>query len=122
VVACRVIEVDATAPVIPVDLAWALLAWVGPVRDPAFLDSPEDGVDAVIAIAVTLLVLEIHPPEDSQDLLHGLATLWPPYLSYILTFMSIGQIWANHHVMFDHIRSVDCVVLFLNTVLHELFR
>ena len=73
--------------------------------------------DAVIAIAITLLVLEIRPPEDSQDLLHGLATLWPSYLSYILTFMLIGQIWANHHVMFDHIRSVDRVVLFLNTVL-----
>ena len=73
--------------------------------------------DAVIAIAITLLVLEIRPPEDSQDLLHGLAALWPSYLSYILTFMLIGQIWANHHVMFDHIRSVDRVVLFLNTVL-----
>jgi TMEM175 potassium channel family protein len=64
-----------------------------------------------------LLVLEIRPPEDSQDMLHGLGTLWPSYLSYALTFMLIGQIWANHHVMFDHIRSVDRVVLFLNTVL-----
>ena len=73
--------------------------------------------DAVIAIAITLLVLEIRLPEDAQDILHGLATLWPSYLSYILTFMLIGQIWANHHVMFDHIRSVDRVVLFLNTVL-----
>lgn len=73
--------------------------------------------DAVIAIAITLLVLEIRPPEDSHGTLHGLATLWPSYLSYVLTFMLIGQIWANHHVMFDHIRSVDRMVLFLNTVL-----
>lgn len=73
--------------------------------------------DAVIAIAITLLVLEIRPPQDSQDMLHGLAMLWPSYLSYVLTFMLIGQIWANHHVVFDHIRSVDRVVLFLNTVL-----
>jgi uncharacterized membrane protein len=50
-------------------------------------------------------------------MLHGLATLWPSYLSYVLTFMLIGQIWVNHHVMFDHIRSVDRVLLFLNTVL-----
>ena len=73
--------------------------------------------DAVIAIAITLFVLEIRPPQDSQDMLHGLAMLWPSYLSYVLTFMLIGQIWANHHVMFDHIRSVDRVVLLLNTVL-----
>ncbi len=73
--------------------------------------------DAVIAIAVTLLVLEIHPPPDSRHMLHGLATLWPSYLAYVVTFMLIGQMWANHHVMFDHIRRVDRVVLFLNTLL-----
>jgi uncharacterized membrane protein len=86
----------------------------GASRDPARAAAFSD---AVIAIAITLLVLEIHPPENSQDMLHGLAALWPSYLSYVLTFMLIGQIWANHHVMFDHIRSVDRVVLFLNTVL-----
>jgi uncharacterized membrane protein len=86
----------------------------GVERDPARVAAFSD---AVIAIAITLLVLEIRPPEDSQDMLHGLATLWPSYLSYVLTFMLIGQIWANHHVMFDHIRSVDRVVLLLNTVL-----
>jgi uncharacterized membrane protein len=72
--------------------------------------------DAVIAIAVTLLVLEIRPP-DTQHLSHGLATLWPSYLAYGITFMLIGQVWANHHVMFDHILRADRVVLFLNTVL-----
>lgn len=35
----------------------------------------------------------------------------------LLTFMLIGQVWANHHIMFDHIRSADRVVLFLNTML-----
>ena len=73
--------------------------------------------DAVIAIAVTLLVLEIRPPPDSGHLLQGLAMLWPSYLAYAVTFMLIGQIWANHHVLFDHIRSADRVVMFLNTVL-----
>jgi uncharacterized membrane protein len=73
--------------------------------------------DAVIAIAVTLLVLDIRAPEDTRHLLQGLAALWPSYLSYAITFMLIGQIWANHHVMFDHIRHVDRLVLFLNTVL-----
>jgi uncharacterized membrane protein len=71
----------------------------------------------VFAIAVTLLVLDIHPPPDFRHLIHGLASLWPSYLAYGLTFMLVGQVWANHHVMFDQIRTVDRLVLFLNTVL-----
>lgn len=73
--------------------------------------------DAVFAIATTLLVLEIRPPSDYAKLLHGLGALWPSYLSYVLTFLFIGQVWANHHVMFDHIRVADRVMLLLNTLL-----
>ncbi|MFF4876980.1 TMEM175 family protein [Micromonospora sp. NPDC000668] len=73
--------------------------------------------DAVFAISITLLVLEIHPPQDTRHLAHGLAELWPSYLAYALTFLLIGQVWANHHVMFDHLRGVDRVVLLLNTLL-----
>jgi uncharacterized membrane protein len=83
-------------------------------RDPARVIAFSDGV---IAIAVTLLVLEIRPPEDTEHLLRGLAELWPSYLAYGVTFMLVGQVWANHHVMFDHIRHADRMVLFLNTVL-----
>ena len=82
--------------------------------------SPERVVffsDAVIAISVTLLVLEIRPPEDTEHLLRGLAKLWPSYLAYAITFLLVGQIWANHHVMFDHIHVADRTVLFLNTAL-----
>ena len=43
--------------------------------------------------------------------------LWPSYLAYTLTFLFIGQVWANHHVMFDHIRFADRVILLLNTLL-----
>jgi len=50
-------------------------------------------------------------------LLHGLVALWPCYLAYAVTFLFIGQVWANHHVMFDHIRAADRVVLLLNTLL-----
>src|SRR6516225_10920005 len=73
--------------------------------------------DAVFAVAVTLLVLEIRPPADYTKLLHGLGALWPSYLAYALTFLFIGQVWANHHVMFDHIRAADRVILLLNTLL-----
>ena len=73
--------------------------------------------DGVFAISITLLVLEIRPPTDDRNLLHGLVALWPSYLAYALTFLFIGQVWANHHVMFDQIRAADRVVLFLNTLL-----
>ena len=73
--------------------------------------------DAVFAITITLLVLDIRVPGDYANLLHGLGALWPSYLPYALTFLFIGQIWANHHVMFDHIHAADRVVLLLNTVL-----
>jgi uncharacterized membrane protein len=83
-------------------------------RDTARLEAFSDGV---FAISITLLVLEIRPPTGDASLLHGLAALWPSYLAYALTFLFIGQVWANHHVMFDHIRAADRAVLFLNTVL-----
>ena len=73
--------------------------------------------DALFAITVTVLVLEIKPPADDTNLLHGLVALWPSYLAYALTFLFIRQVWANHHVMFDHIRAVDRAVLLLNTLL-----
>jgi uncharacterized membrane protein len=73
--------------------------------------------DAVFAITVTLLVLGIKRPTDYIHLAHGLLALWPSYLAYALTFLFIGQVWANHHVMFDHIQAADRVVLLLNTLL-----
>jgi TMEM175 potassium channel family protein len=73
--------------------------------------------DAVFAITITLLILEIRPPTDYRNLQHGLVALWPSYVAYAVTFLFIGQVWANHHVMFDHIRAADRVVLLLNTLL-----
>ena len=59
----------------------------------------------------------MQPPDNPRNLWHALASLWPSYLAYVMTFMLIGQIWANHHVMFDHIRHVDRAGLLLNTLL-----
>jgi uncharacterized membrane protein len=73
--------------------------------------------DAVFAITITLLVLEIKRPSDDTHLLHGLLALWPSYLAYTVSFLFIGQVWANHHVMFDHIRAADRSMLLLNTLL-----
>jgi uncharacterized membrane protein len=73
--------------------------------------------DGVFAITITLLVLEIRPPAEAENLFHGLVELWPSYLAYAVTFLFIGQVWVNHHVMFDHIRAANRTVLLLNTVL-----
>ena len=71
-------------------------------RDPARVVAFSDGV---IAIAVTLLVLDLRAPANTSDLVRSLAALWPSYVSYVITFMLVAQVWANHHVLFDHIRQ-----------------
>lgn len=73
--------------------------------------------DGVFAIAITLLVIEIRPPEDTAHLLHELGALWPSYLAYVISFLLIGLVWANHHAMFHYIRVADRALLFLNTLL-----
>jgi uncharacterized membrane protein len=72
--------------------------------------------DAVFAITITLLVLEIRAPTGNKNLLHALLALWPSYVAYLFTFLFIGQVWVNHHVMFDHIRAANRAVLLLNTL------
>jgi uncharacterized membrane protein len=75
--------------------------------------------DGVIAIAITLLVLEIRVPERDPDatLAHALAHQWPSYAAYVLTFFVIGIMWVNHHAMFERIAHVDRTLLFLNILL-----
>jgi uncharacterized membrane protein len=73
--------------------------------------------DGVFTIAATILVLEIQRPGDPRHLPHGLLALWPSYLAYALTFLLIGQVWANHHAMFDHIRTSDWILMFCNVLL-----
>jgi uncharacterized membrane protein len=75
--------------------------------------------DGVFAIAITLLVLEIHVPKVAGDhaLGHALLEQWPTYASYVVSFLIIGIIWTNHHAVFDRIASVDRIVLFLNLLL-----
>jgi uncharacterized membrane protein len=74
--------------------------------------------DGVFAIAITLLVLEIHVPEDPENGL-GAALLdqWPAYASYVVSFFIIGIIWVNHHAVFDHLKRADRPLVFLNLLL-----
>lgn len=70
--------------------------------------------DGVFAIAITLLVLEIRPPESGEHLLHGLVDLWPSFLSFALSFATILIMWTNHHANLAHVERVDGRLLFAN--------
>jgi uncharacterized membrane protein len=75
--------------------------------------------DGVIAVAVTLLVLDIHVPEVGahQSLLHALLHNWPHYAAYAVSFMTIGIIWINHHAMISRLAQADHSILILNLLL-----
>jgi uncharacterized membrane protein len=68
--------------------------------------------DGVIAIAATLLVLEIGVSSTDQ-----LTHIWPSYLAYVTSFLTIGIIWMNHHTIVACMRGADRVLLFLNLLL-----
>ncbi|MGN6867877.1 MAG: TMEM175 family protein [Solirubrobacteraceae bacterium] len=75
--------------------------------------------DGVIAVAITLLVLNIELPDlkPSQSLFSGLVGQWPVYAAYVVSFLTIGIIWINHHVMIARLREADRTILFLNLLL-----
>lgn len=78
--------------------------------------------DGIFAVAMTLLVLDLHVPDLSRGgspggLAAALGTLWPAYLAYISSFLTAGIIWANHHAMLRTFRALDKVLLFLNVLL-----
>jgi uncharacterized membrane protein len=74
--------------------------------------------DGVFAIAATLLVLEISvDTAHTHDLGSALIHLWPSYLAYVTSFITIGIIWMNHHTCVETIARVDRTFLFLNLLL-----
>ena len=72
--------------------------------------------DGVFAIAITLLVLEIVVPhiEEHGDLGQALLDLWPSYLAYATSFLTIGIMWINHHTVFRQLGETDHRFLFIN--------
>jgi uncharacterized membrane protein len=74
--------------------------------------------DGVFAIAATLLVLEFSVHEAAgADLGHQLLQLWPSYLAYVTSFLTIGIIWINHHYCVATLVRCDRVLMFLNLLL-----
>ena len=75
--------------------------------------------DGVFAIAITLLILEIRvPPHTSDGILRdALLDLWPSYLAFLASFMTIGVMWLNHHRLFSLINKRDDGLIVFNLLL-----
>ena len=75
--------------------------------------------DGVFAIAITLLVLEIRvpPPGFGESLGRELLAQWPSYAAFVVSFLTIGIIWINHHAMVRRLRRADHSILVWNLVL-----
>jgi TMEM175 potassium channel family protein len=85
--------------------------------DPMGTNRLESFSDGVIAVAITLLVLGITVPKDSTHLASDLGGHWPEYLAYVISFLTIGIIWINHHAMISRLREADHTILILNLLL-----
>jgi uncharacterized membrane protein len=73
--------------------------------------------DGVLAIVITIMVLELRPPEG--ETLDALAPLWPKLVAYALSFVYLGIYWVNHHHLMQAVRAISGSVLWAN--LHLLF-
>src|SRR4029453_1297002 len=75
--------------------------------------------DGVFAIAITLLILAVGIEQaiSEGDLSEQLLDLWPAYIAYAVSFLTIGIMWVNHHQIFRHFERVDRPLLLLNILL-----
>jgi uncharacterized membrane protein len=75
--------------------------------------------DGVFAIAITLLILAVGVDQarSSGSLSHQLLHLWPAYIAYIVSFVTVGIMWINHHQIFRQFARVDRIMLLLNMLL-----
>jgi TMEM175 potassium channel family protein len=73
--------------------------------------------DAVIAIIITIMVLELKVPHAASPA--ALGELWPVFLSYVLSFVNVGLYWNNHHHLLHTVKHVSGGILWAN--MHLLF-
>lgn len=73
--------------------------------------------DGVIAIIITIMVLELKVPEGHD--LEALKPMWPVFASYVMSFIYVGIYWNNHHHMLHAVKSINGSVLWAN--MHLLF-
>jgi len=88
-----------------------------PAPPPPTTDRLETFSDGVFAVAITLLVLGLHVSAPPGGLAHALGHDWPHYATYVVSFLTIGIIWMNHHAQFDRIDHADRTLTVLNLFL-----
>ena len=89
----------------------------GPSRFLAESSRVEAFSDGVLAIAITLLVLDLHTGEHVGHVGSDLLAQWPTYLAYVASFLYIGVVWVNHHALFTRVARVDTGLLWCNLAL-----
>ena len=86
-----------------------------PSTDTVRLEALSDGV---IAVAITLLVLDLKVPHVGEESLwNALVTQWPAYAAYVTSFLVIGILWVNHHGVFKQIRFATRGLMLTNLIL-----
>jgi uncharacterized membrane protein len=73
--------------------------------------------DGVFAVAITVLVFDLLPIGHETVSYRVLGSAWPQYAAYVVSFMTIGIMWINHHTLFGHVRVIDRPLLVLNLLL-----
>lgn len=73
--------------------------------------------DGVLAIVITLLILDVRADVRRGHLAADLLAQWPVYLAYLASFAFVGVVWVNHHQLFGRIRLVDTGLLWRNLLL-----
>src|SRR5271155_1963281 len=71
--------------------------------------------DGVIAVIITIMVLELKVPRDTT--LASLRSLGPQFLSYVLSFLVVAIMWVNHHHLLRSARRADARLLWSNNIL-----
>jgi uncharacterized membrane protein len=73
--------------------------------------------DGVFAVAITLLIFNLLPIASGSLSWRSLGAAWPQYAAYVVSFLTIGIMWMNHHTLFGHVTRIDRPLLVLNLLL-----
>lgn len=73
--------------------------------------------DGVFAVAITLLILDVHLPSGEVTTLEALHSIVPHLVAFVLSFVIVGVYWVAHHNMLHYVHAVDRTLLWLNLAL-----
>jgi uncharacterized membrane protein len=70
--------------------------------------------DGVIAIIITIMVLDLKPPHESS--LQALLGLWPTFSAYALSYLFVGVVWVNHHHLLRYVENASPSIIWSSMV------